>query len=98
MPNVISANRLNDGIVVYLGKTGEWQERLAAAQIFSDEAATKAALELAKAAVKENLILDPFAVEVIGDGTDLKAKSLRDSIRAKGPTIDFAPKSDLKTA
>jgi hypothetical protein len=98
MPKVISANRLTDGIVVYLGQENEWPNSLAAARIFPDEAATQAGLETAKATVKKNLILDPVVVEISGEGTDLRAKSLRDSIRANGPTIDFASKSALKPA
>ena len=33
MPSVITANRLTDGIVVYLASDGEWTEQIAEARL-----------------------------------------------------------------
>jgi hypothetical protein len=90
----ISANLLADGLVVYFVAPGSWTRDLAKAKTFATDEETDAALELAKADVKQNLIVDPFAVDVTTEEPDaLEAVSLRNAIRAKGPTINFLPKT-----
>ncbi len=89
MLHVVSANRLADGVVVYLGACDDWVERLEAAAVFADDAECEAGLEKARAAVGANLVVDPFAVPVVEDGKGRRAVSLRDSIRALGPTIRY---------
>jgi hypothetical protein len=91
MPNVISANRLADGIVVYAGRNGFWVERLNNANIFADKAEAEASLLLAQNDAKRNLVVDPCLVEVTEDASGLRAVTLRETIRAQGPTIDFLP-------
>jgi len=98
MPKVISANRLADGIVVYVGPDGSWLERLEQAKIFASEAETEAGLGRARDDAKRNLIVDPFAVEVASRPSGFDAVTLRNAIRARGPTIDFAPHPEPRTA
>jgi sulfite reductase (NADPH) hemoprotein beta-component len=87
MPKVVSANRLTDGAVVFLGPQDRWVELLPEAEIFDGEAAIAAALERAKAAEAGNLVLDCDAFEVTGSGPTIAAAHLRDAIRAAGPTV-----------
>lgn len=91
MPQVISANRLIDGLVVYAGRDGSWAERLGEAKVFASKDEAEAALLNAQNDVKRNLVVDLSSVEVTGEGSGLRAVSLRESIRARGPTIDFLP-------
>ena len=91
MPQVISANRLIDGIVVYAGRDGAWADALGAAKIFTSKAEAEAALLLAQNDVKRNLVVDPCLVEVTEEARGVRAVTLRESIRARGPTIDFLP-------
>ncbi|MDQ6703937.1 MAG: DUF2849 domain-containing protein [Pseudomonadota bacterium] len=93
MPKVISANRLADGIVVYAGRDGSWSERLTQAKIFASKAEAEAGLLVAQNDAKRNLVVEPFVVEVIGDASGLRAVTLREAIRARGPTIDFLPRT-----
>ncbi|HYP57181.1 MAG TPA: DUF2849 domain-containing protein [Beijerinckia sp.] len=93
MLKVVSANRLTDGIVVYLRPDGTWADQLNQANCFESEALAEAGLEAARNDAKKNLILDPFLVEVTANPEGLHAVSLRNAIRAKGPTVDFAPRS-----
>ncbi|MGH6822437.1 MAG: DUF2849 domain-containing protein [Methylocella sp.] len=92
MPKVISANRLADGIVVYAGRDGSWFERLSQAKIFADKAAAEAGLLFAQNDAKHNLVVEPVVVEVTEDVSVLRAVTLREAIRARGPTIDFLPR------
>ncbi len=93
MPKVISANRLADGIVVYAGSGGSWFERLSQAKIFATKAEAEAGLLVAQNDAKRNLVVEPVVVEVAEDSGGLRAVTLRDSIRARGPTIDFLPRT-----
>jgi hypothetical protein len=90
MTQVISANRLIDGIVVYLAADGTWSETIDAAQLFAAADESEAALATARLDVASNLVIDPFLVSVTSEGGHLRAGLLRDEIRARGPTIDYA--------
>lgn len=89
MLQVVSANRLTDGTVVYLGPQGNWVEQLDEAAVFASEAECEAGLEKGRAAVAANLIVDPFAVAVAEEAGSRRAVSLRDAICALGPTIAY---------
>jgi hypothetical protein len=89
MLRVMSANRLTDGIIVYLGPQGEWLSHIGAASRLTSEEACEAAMAKARAAVAANLILDPLIVDVTEGAEGLHAKSLRNAIRAAGPSVNF---------
>lgn len=92
MLKVISANGLADGIVVYFVAAGVWTKEMAKAKTFSSDEDVKSALVLAKADVANRLIVDPFDVEIKASAAgDLEPVSMRNAIRANGPTIDFLP-------
>ncbi len=93
MPKVISANRLADGIVVYAGRDGSWSEQLGQAKVFASKAEAEAGLLIAQNDAKRNLVVEPVVVEVTEDAGGLRAVTLRDIIRARGPTIDFLPRT-----
>ena len=93
MPKVICANRLADGIVVYAGCDGSWSERISQAKIFASKAEAEAGLLIAQNDAKRNLVVEPVVVEVAEDASGLRAVTLREAIRARGPTIDFLPRT-----
>lgn len=86
---VVSANRLSDGRVVYLDSQGNWVEALAGAALLASEIEIKAGLEQAQAAVAANKVVDAFAVPVQQGADGLHALSLRNAIRELGPTIGY---------
>lgn len=90
MPDVISANRLADGIVVFYDARGQWAEGLAMAAIFPGKAETEAALLRARADEAMNVVVDVYAFAVKPGTAPPQPVTLRDAIRAKGPTIDYA--------
>jgi Protein of unknown function (DUF2849) len=93
MAKVVSANRLADGIVVYAGRDGSWSEHLSQAKIFASKAEAEAGLLIAQNDAKRNLVIEPVVVEVTEDASGLRAVTLREIIRARGPTIDFLPRT-----
>lgn len=84
---VASANRLSDGVVVFLDDSGQWVPRLDRAALARDPRAGKILLERAKA--EQGAVVDPFLVAVSEDedGT-LEPLSLREKIRASGLTFE----------
>ena len=82
MPNVITANRLLDGIVVYLATNGGWVEELAGASVANSEEETKALEGVAAKAVAERKVIAVYPMEVsIQDGVPVPL-SVRERIRA----------------
>ncbi|MDP2358335.1 MAG: DUF2849 domain-containing protein [Beijerinckiaceae bacterium] len=87
MSYAISANRLSDGAVVFLGQNG-WVESLASAEIFAQREAAEAALgERAHADARRNLIIEPLIFDIRARDGVIEASHIREAIRAKGPTI-----------
>ncbi|WP_158814893.1 DUF2849 domain-containing protein [Methylocapsa sp. S129] len=86
MSDIITANRLIDGIVLFQDATGGWVEDFAHAAIYPDAEATKTALALAKDDELRNLIVDAYAVVVELRNGHYIPKALRELIRATGPT------------
>jgi type IV secretory pathway ATPase VirB11/archaellum biosynthesis ATPase len=94
---VISANRLADGVVVYRGHDSSWVERLSEAKIFSSKVQADAELLAAQGDAKRNLVVESCLVEVREDQGSLRPTTLREAIRAQGPTIDFLPRNEALT-
>jgi len=84
---VASANRLSDGVVVFLDDAGQWTPRLDSGAIARDKRGAEILLERAK--TESASVVDPFLVAVAedDDGT-LTPLSLREKIRASGLTFD----------
>jgi hypothetical protein len=84
---VASANRLSDGVVVFLDDAGQWTPRLDRAALARDGRGAEILLERAK--TESASVVDPFLVAVAedDDGT-VTPLSLREKIRASGLTFD----------
>ncbi len=86
MPHfVITANDVRSGRCVWLNRDGSWSSQLDMVEPLDDEAARDQALTLAKA--DQARVCDPYAIEVQRDGSTTVACSLRERIRAQGPTV-----------
>jgi Protein of unknown function (DUF2849) len=84
---VASANRLSDGVVVFLDDAGQWTRRLDKAALARDERGAEILLERAKA--EGASVVDPFLVAVAEDDSGtVTPLSLREKIRASGLTFD----------
>ena len=86
MPDVITANRLTDGVVVFQTDDG-WSEDFNRAAVLPDADATAAALKRAKQDETNNIVVDAYTVAVEERNGHLAPKALREAIRAAGPTI-----------
>jgi hypothetical protein len=85
MAQVLTANRLVDGTVVYW-RAGQWVEGLSQADVFDNEAAGNAALAEAQSFVADNVVVATYLFDVRVDGGIAPVKE-REIIRAAGPSI-----------
>jgi hypothetical protein len=84
LTQIVTANRLIDGIVVFQDETGGWSEDFAHAAAHEDAAG---ALARAAEDVAASLVVDPYAIEVELRNGHYAPKALREAIRAAGPTV-----------
>jgi hypothetical protein len=93
MSKVISANMLAKGNVVFLGVNGAWVETIADAIAFADAASAEIGLAAAKLDEKRAVVVEPFIVDKKDEAEGQASMTLRNAIRAFGPTIDYMPAS-----
>ena len=87
MPQVLTANRLNDGEVVYLADGGTWVEGLNVASILSTPAEGEAALIKGAEAERNQEVVHAYLFEVVDAVAPLRPVKKREIIRAAGPTV-----------
>ena len=90
MSKVITANELATGNVVFLGANDVWVGALADAVVFTDDAAAEQGLARAQLDGARGVV-EPFASTLGPDKDGRPAMTLRDAIRAYGPTVRFKP-------
>ena len=81
---IVTANRLTDGRVVFREADGRWGRTLAAAALL-DAAAVAEALAAAARDVAERLVVEPYAIDVVTTAAGPQPKTMRERIRATGP-------------
>ena len=84
---ILTANRLDDGRVVFLTDDGSWSPRLNEARIARDEG-TEAELEaIGQAAEHDCRVVGCYLVPVAERNGRIEATSARERIRAQGPSV-----------
>ena len=85
---VITANKLREGVIVYLTKDGGvtgWTENIDYAYIAGEDE-VDALLDVAKSYEASNVVVGVYAIEIAGSREPLTA---REKVRAGGPTIPY---------
>ena len=92
-----TANRLADGIVVYLTADNRWSESLQDADVTEGKEAGEALLARAQASVDGNIVVEPYLFEVAREDDGIRAASVRETIRQAGPTVrlDLGKQAEL---
>lgn len=83
----VTANRVIDGIVVYLTEKAEWSESLQDAAVAEGKEAGETLLARAQPAVETQHIVDPYLFEVAQEDGKIVPASVRERIRMAGPTV-----------
>ncbi|NND53898.1 MAG: DUF2849 domain-containing protein [Gammaproteobacteria bacterium] len=89
MPQVVIANSLTDGFVVFLTDQQGWSGDIADAAVADDEDAAGQLLAVAATAEQSNRVIDPYLIEVEIGGKRPRPLEYREYIRAYGPTVDI---------
>lgn len=82
---VISANDLHDGDVVYLDAGGTWTRSLASAELIT--AKEHAAAMLARAKAQTGIIIEPYLLDVIAGPGGITPAHIRERLRDSGPSF-----------
>ncbi len=94
---VVTANRLGDGVVVYLADGGAWSERVEEARVAQAEEEAAALLAFAEGPEQGVVVVGPYLMEVAAETGAPRPLSNREVIRARGPTVrqDLGKQADL---
>jgi hypothetical protein len=96
MPEIVTANRLVDGDVVFRAADGSWRRNVDEAEVLSDKASTEAAHAAALADMDDDVVIDVAVIDVTVDDGRIVPVRLRERIRAFGPTVKSDHRDDLK--
>ncbi len=83
VPKVVTAWDAPNGYTIYRTASGDWTQKVSEAEIVTHDAADEA---LALAVKDQTRANDPYLMEVSEDGQIIGRETLRESIRANGPT------------
>ena len=82
---VVTANRLGSGAIVYLNKDTGWVPSIGEATVASEDK-IDALMKKAEADVAANVVVEAYPIEITGNHEPLSA---RERIRAQGPSIRY---------
>ena len=87
MIQIVTANRLRDGLVVFLSADGAWSERIGDAAGAENEAGAQELMARANQSAIECRVVEPYLVEVEIAADGRRPVLHRESIRVSGPTV-----------
>lgn len=86
---VLTANRLTDGIAVWYDRDGKWNEWIGRSVVANTQEEAADLEAIGKKAFADNVVLDVNLVEVEEIEGQIRPLRLRERIRAEGPTIEY---------
>ena len=84
---VMTANRLRDGDVVFLNRTGKWELAIDQAVLAQEPQAVAALEARAKADELSTLVTGSYLFDAERRDGKIRASHIRERIRAQGPTV-----------
>lgn len=87
MPQMIIANRLDDGLTVFLADGRHWVENIDDGVLIEAEADKDRLLSQAKTDEQNCRVIDPYLIDVTSDDGRLRPAVYREEIRAFGPSV-----------
>lgn len=84
---LVTANRLTDGVVVFLGLDGQWTARISESAAVATSAEADHLLAIARDSALRAEVVEPYIIEAERlDGVPVPER-FRERIRVTGPTI-----------
>jgi hypothetical protein len=87
MPQMIIANRLRDGAVVFLSSAEGWEPAISAGAVIDNDDDAARLLAVAKRHEGECQVIDPQLIEVELEQGKPRPTAIREAIRAFGPSV-----------
>jgi len=87
MRQMIIANRLVDGAVVFLAPGDAWEPSIERGEVVDDDALAERRLAVAKDHEARSIVIDPQLIEVELEGGKPRPTAIREATRAFGPTV-----------
>lgn len=87
MPEIVIANRLRDGLVVFMGIEKKWVERAEDCAPAEDAEAAAELMSISELAETNQEVIGASLIEVEDRDGVLTPIKMREAIRAKGPTV-----------
>ncbi len=84
---VVTANRIGDGTVVYLTKDGGWSEWVTDGQVSRSDEERDTLMAVARATAEIPEVVEPYVIDVVEEAGVVRPVRYREAIRAQGPTI-----------
>ena len=84
---VVTANRIGDGTVVYLTRGGGWSERIADGQVSRSDEERDALMAVAQAKAEIPEVVEPYLIDVVEEAGVIRPVRYREEIRAQGPPV-----------
>ncbi len=85
---IVTANRLTDGAVVYLTARGGWSVSIADGRVALGEFETRDLMDWADRSADRNEVVGPYPMAIDGAASRHRAIGMRETIRAGGPTVE----------
>jgi Protein of unknown function (DUF2849) len=85
----ITANRLDNGRVVFLDPEGGWTLDLAEAHFVADGPELDAAIAQAQAQADARIVVEPYPIDIKSVDDKPVPARIRERIRAEGPTVAY---------
>lgn len=84
---MVLANRLTDGRVVFLAADGSWVEDIGRGEVAADPDTARRLLTAALQAESRNAVVEPSLIGIRQDAGQRQPVAFREAIRAAGPTV-----------
>lgn len=86
---VVTANRLDDGVIVYLADSGCWSPQIGAAVAADDDDGLALLMAEADRAIAARAVVGVYAIPVRVEPDGIVPLGQKERIRATGPTIPW---------
>lgn len=86
-PKALTANRLSDGIVVFMKADGTWSEVIHDAHIAYDNSDSEKLVDQGKISSDANEVVEPYLFNVTQNGSEIVATHIREYMRTQGPSV-----------
>jgi hypothetical protein len=83
---IVTANRLTDGRVVYLAEGERWVEALRGSRIARNEDEAKTLLGIGETAARDRQVVAPYLIDVVEEDGRVWPVRYREVLRAVGPS------------